>query len=250
MTLARRLFDILPTLFIIPIVNACTIQISKTVTYINSYKILKLEYFTALLYFVTVPIIIILPFEIEDFLSKIFNDSKYSNSDISLISNLLIIYCFSLTAYCSNSVITKALIVSHNVKTAYINLIFWLLPGILLPITTIFSCSLFGIYGIAIGNTIYMLFFHSLLGYYVQSKFFKIDILFEIKIILSILFITLITYISSRYILISVINDYSLRLMINLFIFLSLYIFIIYKLLPIFSHIFTILKAPTNDSNS
>jgi putative peptidoglycan lipid II flippase len=168
---ARRIFEILPALIIIPIVTALAPMLSELLT--NSRESIvedRLQKISALLYSGLVPITAFVWLCADELMTIIYGRGAYNLERVAFTADNLRVYMLGLVALGSNAVITRALVASQNIKAAYISLLLAVAPALCVPLFTEMGVNYIGRLGVASGYLAYLLIVHQPLGYWIWKK--------------------------------------------------------------------------------
>jgi putative peptidoglycan lipid II flippase len=162
---ARRLFDIMPGLLIYPVSLVLTPRFTEMARQDYSYMGKEARRAIDLLSFVLLPISIFIALFAPDITRLLFERGSYSEHHIIITAESMRYFLVSLVVIGSNSIITRALMATQDLKIAYLSLLFAIIPAIGIPAFTYSACFLWGYLGISIGYSFYMILVHQSLGY-------------------------------------------------------------------------------------
>lgn len=168
---ARRIFEVLPGLIIIPIVTALAPMLSGL--FANSRENLienRLQEISALLYAGLVPITVFVLLGADELMTIIYGRGAFKFEQVGFTADNLRIYMLGLVALGSNSIITRTLVASQNVKVAYLSLLLAVAPALCIPFFTEIGVRFIGRLGVASGYLAYLLIVHQALGYWIWRK--------------------------------------------------------------------------------
>ena len=193
----KRIFDLLPSMLILPMVTALAPYMSRLLG--NNARLLKRDQMlTGLMYSVVIPITVFIILNSVEIIEQIFHNGDLSTQEINTAASLLAFYFIGSLVLATNAVTTRFLILNQSSKFLYINLMFSLSSMILFPVVSYFCYRAFGIVGIAIGNSAYLWLLWFQCIYIWKSYLGKFSISDEISAILKISIISLIIGICVR----------------------------------------------------
>ena len=168
---ARRIFEILPVLIIVPAVTALGPMLSDLLANSTADKAeSRLQQISAVLYAALVPVTVFILIYADDLMALAYGRGAYGAERVGFTADNLRLYMLGLIALGSNAVITRALVATQNVKVAYVSVAFSVTPAVFLPLFTEMGVSNIGRLGVASGYTAYLLLIHQPLGYWIWRK--------------------------------------------------------------------------------
>lgn len=173
-TYARRIFELVPALIVMPIISALTPNFNDIIRGEKKSEITKmLSDVSSVLYSILIPISIFILINSNEVVSISLGWKNYSLIEQNLTAEAMNWYFLALFVLGSNAVITKALAMTQNVRLAYTMLVFAVAPAVGVPLFTAVGMDIFGVTGVATGYAIYMLSIHFFIGYYFVGKIFN-----------------------------------------------------------------------------
>jgi putative peptidoglycan lipid II flippase len=173
LTYARRVFDLIPGLFILPLVTAMAPLLSDLVADMQGTAACRrIHQVNAILFSTVLPLTIFVVFYADLIVAVIFGSKAYTQFHQELTADAMRWYFVGLMAFASNAVITRALVMTQNVRIAYVSLVFAIAPAVGIPVLVKLGVNYLGSVGVAVGYTAYLVLVHQMLGYAVWRKTF------------------------------------------------------------------------------
>ena len=172
-SIAKKLFDVVPSALILPIVSAyapslaCALDLNEKTHISKNY-----QHVLNILILLLIPLLISICVDSKTILHILFGDLVSENL---LINSMVIILFFGLIAASTNAIITRLMILNINLNNTLISGALSLVPAILLPNITYIAITFFGGIGLAIGMTVYLILIHQTMGMYLAKKLLLIN---------------------------------------------------------------------------
>lgn len=171
LTYARRVFDLVPGLLILPIVTAMAPMLSDLVANgqgaVTGRRIHKVN---SLLLASVLPLSVFVLFHADLVVAVTFGSKAYGEAHQALTADAMRWYFVGLVALASNAVVTRALVMTQSVRAAYVSLVFAIAPALGVPVLVKVGVDYMGSIGVAVGYTAYLVLVHQMLGYAVWRK--------------------------------------------------------------------------------
>ena len=169
---ARKIFDLVPTLLIYPIVavgytRLCTLATSKQTDDFTALC-LSLNFF---LISIVLPLSIYISLYAEPIIQLLFSHGKYSSQALAVTTTSLQWFPLGAFALVTHSLAGRALVATQDRKALYAYALSLFLGGMVYAITLIILSEKFGFEGIAMGTALYHGCFLSILGYFLMQKY-------------------------------------------------------------------------------
>lgn len=185
LTYARRLFDLVPALLILPIANALAPMLSDMIAKSsNAGAGVQVQKTSAFLLSCTIPISVFVLYHAQLLTIVLFGSRNYGATHQALTADAMRWFMLGLMTLATNAIITRAIMMTQNVRAAYVSLVLSIAATLGIPLCIKLAVAHMGSVGVAAGNTFYLVLVHQILGYLILAKMLGgFDIVGEAKAI-------------------------------------------------------------------